>query len=164
MEFMPSSTTQARLGDTERVTNPDRTGVKGSRFQSDPVRRTHEQNASHLREVVELARQANAVQDPAKRESSGTELDQALGRRQQFWLDTCREVTEMRSASRHVLDLHRKHGCRFCAPSPQQAQYILDALDSALPSWDRDHPELFYQTMELNFPELLRVRLSNARY
>jgi len=37
-----------------------------------------------------------------------------------------------------------------------QVQSILEALDSALPAWDRDSPEMFYRTLELNFPELLR--------
>jgi hypothetical protein len=35
-------------------------------------------------------------------------------------------------------------------------QHILDALDSAAPFWDKEHPELFYQTLQLNFPELVR--------
>jgi hypothetical protein len=35
-------------------------------------------------------------------------------------------------------------------------QEILDALDSAMPAWEREHPALFYQTLELNFPHLLR--------
>jgi hypothetical protein len=60
----------------------------------------------------------------------------------------------MRSA--HALALHRSYGCRFSSPSLQQVQGILNALDAALPSWERDHPELFFQTLELNFSELLR--------
>ena len=38
----------------------------------------------------------------------------------------------------------------------EQVQEVLDALDSALPVWDREHPELFYQTLELNFPQLVK--------
>jgi hypothetical protein len=33
---------------------------------------------------------------------------------------------------------------------------VLDALDGAMPLWDKEHPELFYQTLEINFPELVR--------
>jgi hypothetical protein len=33
----------------------------------------------------------------------------------------------------------------------------LDALDAAMGSWDRDYPQLFYQALELNFPELRRA-------
>ena len=76
--------------------------------------------------------------------------------RQQFWLDTCREVREMQTGSLQVLELYQRYGCRFFAPTRDQVQEVLDALDGALPVWDRDHPELFYQTLELNFPELLR--------
>jgi hypothetical protein len=76
--------------------------------------------------------------------------------RQEFWLNTCREIREMRMPSPAVLDLYRQHGCRFHAPTKGQVQVVLDALDSALPRWDKDHPELFYQTLEINFPDLLR--------
>src|SRR4029453_10895633 len=95
----------------------------------------------HLRQAVENA----------QREGVRERLESALHHRQRFWLDTCREVLEMQAASRQVLELHREHGCRFYVPAPRQVQYILDALDSALPGWDRDHPGLFHRTLELNF-------------
>ena len=76
--------------------------------------------------------------------------------RQEFWTDTCREVTQMQFGSPKVIELYRKYGCRFCAPSPQQVHHVLNALDSAISSWETEHPELFYQTLELNFPELIR--------
>jgi len=90
-------------------------------------------------------------------QSGMTGVDPAQsGARLEFWEDTCREVTEMRLASKQVIDLYREYGCRFCAPSHSQVQNVLDALDSAAPRWEKDHPELFYQTLELNFPELVR--------
>lgn len=76
--------------------------------------------------------------------------------RQQFWADTCREMREMRLGSQPIMDLYRKFGCRFCSPTLEQAQHVISALDSALPAWETSHPELFYQTLELNFPELVR--------
>ena len=76
--------------------------------------------------------------------------------RQEFWVNTCREVIHMLSASPTVLELYQKHGCRFTAPGRQQVQDILDALDLAMPNWEKEHPELFYQTLELNYPELVR--------
>ncbi len=86
------------------------------------------------------------------------ELHLALERRQEFWLDTCREVTQMRQPSNQVLELYKQHGCRFFPPKRLEAQEILDALDSAMPSWDIEHPAPFYQTLELNFPQLVRLR------
>ncbi len=97
------------------------------------------------------------------RPRSGAKQEPVPERRREFWIDTCREVLEMRTASPRVLELHRQHGCRFAAPTRPQVQYILEALDSALPGWDREHPELFYQTLEMNFPELLRVRGGHSR-
>ena len=76
--------------------------------------------------------------------------------REEFWTDTCREMTQMQMSSQRVIDLYRKYGCRFCAPTRQQVQHVINALDSAMSSWEIDHPELFYQTLELNFPELVR--------
>ncbi len=63
----------------------------------------------------------------------------------------------MRIRSAQVAELYRQFGCRFLPPTRQQTEYILAALDAALPGWEAQHPELFYQTLELNFPELLRV-------
>ncbi len=83
-------------------------------------------------------------------------LDSAIARRQEFWVDTCRDVHEMKLASRPIINLYHKHGCLLYPPSPCQVQAVLDALDPAMPFWDRDHPELFYETLSLNFPELLR--------
>jgi hypothetical protein len=80
----------------------------------------------------------------------------ALIEREDFWADTCREITQMQHASHEVVELYRKFGCRFCTPGRQHVQYVLTALDSAAAGWDKEHPELFYQTLELNYPELVK--------
>ncbi len=76
--------------------------------------------------------------------------------RQEFWVNTCREITKMHASCTQAIDLYRKFGCRFCEPTGEQVAEVLNALDSAIPQWDSVHPELFYQTLELNFPELVR--------
>lgn len=103
----------------------------------------------HLRKMVEQAK--HDAKNPS-------EIEPLVRQRQEFWLDTCREVMQMKVAWAEILNLYKDHGCRFATPTHEQAQEILDALDCALPTWDRDHPELFYQTMELNFPELAKGR------
>ncbi len=99
--------------------------------------------------------------------SSGDDLrkdaEAARSQRQQFWMDTCREARQRKSSSPQVLELYQTQGCRFSAPTAEQVQEILDALDSALPHWEQEHPELFYQTLQLNFPELVRVCLAGSR-
>ena len=80
----------------------------------------------------------------------------AVVEREEFWADTCRETTEMQHRCQAAMDLYRKYGCRFCPPGKQQIQYVLNALDAAVPAWEKEHPELFYQTLELNYPELVR--------
>lgn len=76
--------------------------------------------------------------------------------RLQFWLDTCRDVGHMHSGARQIMELYRKYGCRFFEPGPEQVQNVMAALDAAMPLWEKEHPELFYQTLELNYPELVR--------
>ena len=76
--------------------------------------------------------------------------------RREYWTDSCREPAQMHEASNQVLGLYMKYGCRFTVPSFEQVQEVLEALDSAMPDWDAEHPELFYSTLELNFPELVR--------
>jgi hypothetical protein len=76
--------------------------------------------------------------------------------RAEFWQDTCREVKEMHFGSVQVFELYQRYGCRFFSPSHAQVEEVLIALDSAMPLWDRDHLELFYQTLQLNFPDLAR--------
>lgn len=139
---MELSTLNTGPGGTEVLVRPEPLRGK-SGLQSAPSQRT----ACRLRLAVQMA----------LRRGVSTEIDSSLQQRQQFWIDTCRAVTQMRAASEQVLDLHRQFGCLFHAPAPQQVQSILDALDAACPDWDRDHPGLFYRTLELNFPELVRV-------
>lgn len=112
--------------------------------------------AYRLRVLVENARRALAAAEPGRREAAEQALALAAAERQRFWVDTCRDAPAMHSALTAAVDLYRRFGCRFATPGQQQVQGVLDALDSALPVWDKEHPELFYQTLELNFRELLR--------
>jgi hypothetical protein len=107
-----------------------------------------------LRHAVEEAKRALAVtpQGPNIRAN----VVSSTTSRQDFWLDTCRDAREMRTASLQVLEFYQAHGCRFFEPTHDQVQHILNALDTALTFWDRDNPELFYQTLEINFPQLVR--------
>jgi hypothetical protein len=117
--------------------------------------------AWRLRREVEAARDAVRTARESEKRSAEYELSAAIARRLEFWTDTCREPGKMRSRSGcpQVFDLYMKHGCRFAEPARGHVQEILDALDGAAPFWDRDHPELFYQTLEMNFGELLRHTL-----
>jgi len=110
-------------------------------------------NAYQFRVFVENELDALAR---AGKDGPPTDLASAKIQRQEFWLSTCRGTTTIQSASKQMLELYRKHGCLFCEPTHKQVQDILDALDSAMPLWDKDHPELFYQALQLNFPELVR--------
>ncbi|HEY5910457.1 MAG TPA: hypothetical protein VJA21_07610 [Verrucomicrobiae bacterium] len=82
----------------------------------------------------------------------------SISARRDFWHDTCREQRDMLIGSVQVLELHQEFGVHFFSPTGEEVQELLDALDHALPTWERDHPELFYQTLRLNFPSLARQR------
>jgi hypothetical protein len=109
-----------------------------------------------LRLTVEHTRRALAEAATDQTERLQHSLALAIARRREFWTDTCRDLAQMRSPSAPVMDLYMKYGCRCVPPAPGQVQEVLDALDAASPAWDRESAELFYQTLELNFPELVR--------
>ena len=119
---------------------------------------TEHRAAYQLRMDVEKARRAAAEAGSWERERPQRELSAAITKRQEFWADTCREAGKGHVPSLQVCELYQKHGCRFEPPHNNEVQYILDALDAAMPTWDRDNPELFYQTLELNFPTLVSRR------
>jgi len=112
--------------------------------------------AYELRLAVEKAKQQVESGDEYTAANAQLDLALAVSRRQRFWIDTCCDPRQMQGASGQVLDFYRKFGCRFDMPTSKAAQEILTALDLAMPTWDRDHPALFYQTLELNFPQFLR--------
>src|SRR5438876_2185944 len=126
-------------------------GVKENQIMEEAI--CQPVNAYYFRTAVENAKKATAGN---RIEQFQRELASATAQRQEFWLDTCRGATKIKPASAQVMDLCRKQGCLFCEPTHKQIQDILDAIDSAMPLWDRDHPELFYQALGLNFPELVR--------
>ncbi len=137
-----------------------KSGPSGTEFLVRPEGRRPAMEST--RELADLQRPVSTAYalrqavESARRESRRDKVLPATHRRVQFWTDACREAMEMQAPCPQVLELHRRHGCRFCVPSPRQVEYILDALDAALPDWDREHPGLFFTTLELNYPELLR--------
>ena len=112
--------------------------------------------AYRLRTAVENAKRAVAQAGKDATQNFRHDLALAVAKRQELWMDTCSDAEKMRIVSTEARNLHKQYGCRFAAPTAQQVQDLFDALDSAMPFWDRDQPELFYRTLELNFPELLR--------
>ena len=120
------------------------------------TREVTKHEAYSLRAAVENAKRAVAQAGKDEAQNFRHDLALALAKRQELWVDTCSDVEKMCVVSMEARDLYKQYGCRFAAPTAQQVQDIFDALDSAMPFWDRDQPELFYRTLELNFPELLR--------
>jgi hypothetical protein len=112
--------------------------------------------AYSLRLQVEEARRVIEGAGSGQFEGSRQGLDLAVIKRCGFWVDSCRGACSTEAGAEEVLRFYRQHGCRFVAPTHQQVQSVLDALDAAMLAWDRDYPELFFRTLELNFPELVR--------
>ena len=123
------------------------------------VREITKRQAHFLQHAVEEAERA--VQGATKDEIEKLQyiLGAAMGKRQDFWMDTCCDPPQMGDCSIQVLDLFMRYGCRFLVPSGKQVQEILNALDLLMPLWDLQQPGLFFEIMELNFPELDRLIL-----
>lgn len=122
------------------------------------VHQLPKQDAYLLHAAVDLATKARSDARNENPRVAEQNLALAVSKRQMFWIDTCRDPTRMQAACGQVLELYRIYGCSLEAPSNKQVLEILSALDSAIPFWDRDHPELFYRTLELNYPELVKRR------
>jgi hypothetical protein len=92
-------------------------------------------------------------EDKQQMDADKSDVQLAMDARIDFWLAT---FNPMRSDDDCILiyDLFEAHGEHYLDPKREEVQHILDALDAALPTWDKDHTELFYQTLELNFPQL----------
>src|SRR5881396_2522809 len=103
--------------------------------------------AHDLRLTAQAATRALAEASSRPTERFQRDAAAAVANRQQFWVDTCRDPAKILVASMQAHSLYQKFGCRFVAPTLKQVQSILDALDSAMPAWDRDHPEMFYRTL-----------------
>jgi hypothetical protein len=84
------------------------------------------------------------------------QFERLRAERMEFWINTCREPELMHDKCAETLELYRKHGCLYTVPNHEQVQEVLDALDAAIPAWDVEHPELYFTTLELNFPQLLK--------
>jgi hypothetical protein len=122
------------------------------------VHQLPKQDAYLLRTAVDQAMKAVAEARRENLHAAEQNLAIAVSKRQMFWIDTCRDPTRMQAACDQVLEFYRIYGCGLEAPTNKQVQEVLSALDSAIPFWDRDHPELFYRTLELNYPELVKRR------
>src|SRR5216684_3489019 len=84
------------------------------------VREITKRQAHLLRQAVEETRRvlSKAAEDQVEKLQHSLAL--ATAKRQQFWLDTCRDPRQMQDHSAQVLDLYMKYGCRFIAPSCEQ--------------------------------------------
>jgi hypothetical protein len=125
---------------------------------NEPIRQQQFTPAKGDTQKLYLSVPQNSAQDAIVAEDSPDppiQPPQDPAKRQEFWLDTCRGMAHLQVACAQVQNLYRKHGCRFAAPTLAQVRGILDALDHAVPRWEKEHPELFYQTLELSFPELV---------
>ncbi len=107
-----------------------------------------------LRVTVQVAEKT--VKENPDRPGVRADLHSAIAARQQFWFDTCRDEKDTPFLSLHAVEFHQHFGAHFFSPTWDEVGEVLDALDGAMPGWDKDHAELFYETLKLNFPSLLR--------
>ena len=113
-------------------------------------------HAFQLRVAV-LTAEKTVREDP-ERPGVRADLRSCISARQQFWMDTCRDIKDLQKVSVHALEFYQYLGGRYFPPSWEEVQEVLDALDGAMPGWEKEHPELFYETLKLNFPSLMRQK------
>jgi hypothetical protein len=123
------------------------------KFSDDPERckiRDENQTQEMVQQEAATAWNLHTEVNQAKADPE-EDLEFATGQRLEFWGGT---FNVAKAEDGQGLELHMSYGRLFEAPSEKQIQEIIDALDAQFPEWDRDNPELFYQTVELNHPEL----------
>jgi hypothetical protein len=85
-------------------------------------------------------------------------LRDAQNERLWFWQATFK-APDGGVVDEQAIKLYLEHGYRFDLPPTSILQPMLDALDADSGTWDLETPEYFFQTLEHNFPELLRNRI-----
>jgi hypothetical protein len=131
-------------------------------FSKDPERiKIRDRNyelirAFTLREYYEDAKRVLDKAEKEEIEDAEMSVEDTRNERLYFWEDTFREpVNHETGFHEQLFTLYLAQGYRFNIPSLEQIQIILDALDASSPTWDKEMPEYFFQTLEYNFPELL---------
>jgi hypothetical protein len=114
--------------------------------------------AHHLHRSCELAKGKLTSAGKGEIRDAKADLRDAQRERLAFWQAAFRppDGNEMFP---QPLKLYLDHGYRLKPLSNSLLQTILDALDSASATWDRDTPEYLFQTAEYNFPELVRKNI-----
>jgi hypothetical protein len=164
--------------------NPERVLTKGeasdliAQFSEDPERSAirdknqsekweeefneREQNlAFHLHSEFDEAKQSMDTAESDEIDDAKMYLEDARNERMWFWQDTFRSPDQMEGAgtNEQQIKLYFVQGYRFEMPAEEVIQSLLVALDANSPTWDKDTPEYFFQTVEHNFPELLRKHI-----
>jgi hypothetical protein len=147
---------------------PDHPLTKGEaadlidQFSKDPERqKIRDRNyelirAFTLREYYEQAKQALEKAEKEDIEDAEMSVQDTRNERLYFWEDAFRMPCNMETGFHEQLfTLYLAQGYRFEMPSLEQIQIVLDALDANSPTWDKEMPEYFFQTLEYNYPELL---------
>lgn len=153
----PSTTTKTQTLERERPAVQAPAKLAREPSAPIPVGRISESARGHafqLRLTVEVTEGALA-QNP-DRPGGKADVHSAVSARQRFWLDTCRDGFDLQAACAQAIEFHDHYGLHFFPPTWDEVAEVLAALDDGMPGWDQDHPELFYETLRLNFPSLLR--------
>src|SRR5947209_8450417 len=88
----------------------------GGQAESQPALLQKDTEPSHkgagqFRATVENAKSQVEQSGPDKLVESRRELEEAKSRRQEFWINACRESTQAGAGSVQARELYRKHGC-----------------------------------------------------
>jgi hypothetical protein len=119
------------------------------RFKNDPKR----QDILLENDMKEEAYNLHTEVDEAKKDPE-LDLEDALRCRLSWWMGLVNMLDTGDCCSQLHMDLWEAYARHFVPPTEEQTQTILDALDNAMPTWDKTHPQLFFETLELNHPDL----------
>lgn len=142
---------------TQFEENPLMEEIKLENFQKRDLQQMEEdeKNAAYvLHQIFDSAKEELEHAIHGEKTDALEEYKDALKNRIEFWKDTCRQA-DCTCEWEQAMNLNEKYGYRFKVPSTKQITPILEALDAKAPTWDKDYPYIFFETLEINFPELL---------
>jgi hypothetical protein len=153
---------------TQFKEDPERQRIRAEARVAERARKDAQNRMDQAEREVDMAYYLHADCDSAKKSLAEAERGEAQEAkvylrelqedRFRFWQETFRAPAWERTDLQPI-KLYLEHGHRFNLPAKNILQAMLDTLDADSATWDRDNPGYFFQTLEYNFPQLLRKRI-----
>lgn len=127
-----------------------------------------QEEIENIQEEIESSK-SDLTDYPDNLKDAQDDLKFRVSSRVKFWKATFKEDWVLGDEEADLIDfsdtidrLYSEYGRYFKVPTNKQITEILEALDTALPDWDKNQPHSFYSTLKASFPEGVRKSVKEA--